>query len=128
MCLDVIHKRKPNPVSKGYKIFRRVRGKLYPMYVRSRGDYPLRRWIKSSDQKIRHADYCAKIDDYKPGFHIYVNKEDAKELMRIYDNKVLCIKRVEYRKAYLSGLSPLHWWSSNKSVKTIVAEEMRIQK
>ena len=127
MCLDVIHKRKPNPVGKGYKIFRRVRGKLYPMYVRSRGDYPLRRWIKSSDQKIRHADYCAKIDDYKPGFHIYVNKEDAKELMRIYDNKVLCIKRVEYRKAYLSSGILNEFWVDMTS-EVIVAEEMRIQK
>jgi len=127
MCLDVIHKRKPNPVGKGYKIFRHVRGKLYPMYVRTRGHFLLRRWIKNSDQKIRHTNYCSKIHEYQPGFHIYVNKSDAKELFDLLEDKEsYCIKRVEYRKAYISGTV---WdWIANINAKTIVAEEMRIQK
>jgi len=127
MCLDVIHKRKPNPVGKGYKIFRRVRGKLYPMYVRSRGDYPLRRWIKSSDQKIRHADYCAEISKYHPGFHIYANKEEAEEFFHwLGDEKSYCLKRVEYQGAHTSGTLDEFWVDMTSEV--IVAEEMRIQK
>lgn len=127
MCLDTIDRKSPNPVGKGYKVFRIYSGKLYPLYARTRGDYPLRRWIKASDQKIRHTDYCFGISDYKPGFHIYTNKSDAKESMCLVKNKKsFCIKRVEYRKAHTSGT--IYEWQIGAEVKTIVAEEMRIQK
>ena len=126
MCLQTIYKKKPNPIGKGYKIFRRIRGKLYPMYVRSRGDYPLRRWIKNSDQKIRHTAYCSKISGYQSGFHIYANKKNAEGFFDwLGDKESYCMKRVEYRGAHTSGVV---WeWGSGLNAKTIVADEMRIQ-
>ena len=127
MCLDVINKTKPRSIGKGYKVFRTRDGELYPLYVKSKGYYPLQRWIKVSDHEIVSTEYCRDISGYQPGFHIYVDKKNAKAVVDKFLGwgKNICVKRVEYRGAYVSGRT--FDWVTGLKARTIVANEMRIQ-
>lgn len=119
MCLTQIYKRKPKKSGFGYKVFRKVNGKLLPAF-RGEGEIPTEEWINADDyypykslgKKAIPAEEGGK---YSPGWHVYKKLRDAK---RMYWASINVIRKVSYRGA--------HTWGRECGYCVIVAGEIYI--
>ena len=125
MCLDIIttpKKLKPNGT--GYKMFhKKNNGDLYFSYrfIGKQVPLPIRKWMNEKDYRKKHNKGKEKIwvrnhESYPMGFHIYLNKKFAEEIM--WGSDVLI--PVKFRKAHTKG--------KQIGINVIVAKEIFIQR
>jgi len=91
----------------GWQVFNKeITGELYPCFF---GDdpIPVGKWHKD---KFRICDRWIRIDvdvRYKKGFHIFLNKEDAKTY-GIRSAISRCVKKVRFKRILARGLQEIH--------------------
>ena len=114
MCLSPLH-----PVSipkrqfgRGWKVFRRSRGKLYSLVIDKLTVRKRKQWLVADKIDV------AGVSPLDRGWHIYVHKRDIKSLQR---GRV--ILPVRYRGAFAVGKGDGGW---NVNAVVVVANELYI--
>lgn len=81
MCLDyVINNKNPKQIKFAYKVFEKNNNNTYRGMYYGRKDYFLDIWYMSTDDLLNDS----HGNDYKSGFHCYLNKKDAFDLAEKY--------------------------------------------
>ncbi len=118
MCLQQITKTEGLKDGYGYKVFTiSKQGKLRCAYAWILPK--TNKWIKAEENKPHlKRSGLAKINSYKPAWHIYLNKKDARKTCMFHDRR---IRGVKYRKPTTLGID-------RYGSRVIVAKEIRILK
>lgn len=85
----------------GYKVFRMVKGNIYPQFY---GDKKLqkKRWLKATE-KILITDITN--EKYSSGFHIFTQFIQAREWANCCCSKeILVVRRVKYKNTFCFGI------------------------
>lgn len=82
-------------------------------------------WMINKNQKFIHLCTNKVIQRYKPGFHIFLNEEDAGKY-KIYDNEV--VVKVRFKDVVAYGLEYDDILSHSILSKVIVVKQMYIDK
>jgi len=114
----------------GYKIFQKDKKKLYSS-IYFGGPYELNEWI--IDKSKATVDYSETDSEYRCGFHVYIDKEEALEVFKHYKkletghySSLYSLRKVYFNKVIAYGYeenapSPLY-------IRTIITREMFIPK
>lgn len=138
MCLTSIKSNYKNAqFGVGYKMFEVVDGKLCsPSCLAQLTTFPVNKWLKDTQSykletesfRVYYQKELRQDHEYETGFHIYVNKVDAKLSVKQYHysnpHRNLVVYMVFYRKVVSVGM--------NKTLEpetglTIVAKEINVQ-
>jgi len=130
MCLDKIDRKTRTDITHGYKVFKIIDGKIYGEIYNLDGTrrhirhfdtwppYEINKWYKAGD-------YTIKTDNisYPTGFHVFIDKEDAKTWRRAHfiGYKIL---KVEVNNIVISGFQ----YFNNKKRAVVVSKRMKIMK
>jgi hypothetical protein len=109
----------------GYKVFEMdPNGKLVGCCYGTTTPKPTRRWLKAS--RGYAGTLTNPADTLNIGWHIYLRRKDAKQLLETYTRKGMrVLRKVKYRGAHHEGTGDGGW---NHRARVVVADEMFIFK
>lgn len=151
MCLYSVNTNPPPTEGKGWKVFLNRTDwetnkwislwglKLIPRPPRRSFAFPYFNPqvepVEIGHWNIRHSTLCYPLitttgEKYEPGFHLFVNKKDAKRWRQVYGLLGTSVKKVEYKDAFIIGKSrlPILYRDEYKEflADCIVARQIRI--
>lgn len=112
MCLQHITNKHKKDTGFGYKVFVKIKTKLYSEMFSIGTIRPINKWLKAKSKRIR-TDFK---ENYESGFHIFKKRKDAVEWACLSNSEV--IRKIAYRKVIVSGIQ-------SKAI-VIVAKEIKI--
>jgi len=132
MCLDFLSEFEIKS-DEGYKMFLNRKRKLYGVFWagNTEKEYPTNIWLKEKDYrnpcfwKLKSTNEkeieISPFTKYKPGFHIFINKNDAE---KFFESQIPCrsnyfIKKVKFRNIVAKGIQ-------ESLFQTVVAKEMMV--
>jgi len=99
----------------GWQVLRETTGMLYSCFF-GEGPVPVGKWQRDKF-RIRDRWICANFMKYKKGFHIFLNKEDAKTYCN--DSEAYRVKKVRFKRVVARGFQDV---SSPLEMKTQLAK------